>query len=117
MIVHGKNIGFALTVGASIELSRMCPNHDITRIGEVFGDNYLSNMENIVKFIMIMSKGFKDAEALEGRKADALTEEQVKGMMPDELTSLMSEAMASFRTDSKGEINAETTKKGEGGEI
>lgn len=111
MYIKGKNIGFTLTVGASIELARMCPGSDISKIGELFGEDYLSNMENIVKFIAIMSKGFKDAEALEGRKADALSEEQVRALLPDELTRLMGEAMASFRADSAGDIDAESKKE------
>ena len=114
MDIHGKEIGFALTVGASIELARMCPNNDIQRIGELFGDTYLANMENIVKFLCIMSKGFKDAEWIEGRKADALTEDMVKAMRPDELTELMTKAMDSFKVDSSGEIETET-KKDKGG--
>lgn len=116
MKIKGKEIGFALTVGASIELARICPNNDITKIGDLFGENYLANMENIVKFITIMSKGFRDAEALEGRKVDALTEEQVKALRPDELTTLMNEAMGSFRADGKGEIDADS-KKEAGGEM
>ena len=116
MKIKGKEIGFALTVGASIELARICPNNDITKIGDLFGENYLANMENIVKFITIMSKGFRDAEALEGRKVDMLTEEQVKALKPDELTMLMSEAMGSFKADGKGEIDADS-KKEAGGEM
>lgn len=116
MNIKGKNIGFTLTVGASIELARICPNGDISRIGDLFADDYLRNMENIVKFIAIMSKGFRDAEALEGRKADALSEEQVKALRPEELTSVMSEAMASFKADGKGEIDADS-KKEAGGEM
>lgn len=116
MNIKGKNIGFTLTVGASIELARICPDKDISRIGEVFGGDYMTNLENIVKFISIMSKGFKDSEALEGRKADYLTEDQVKGLRPDELTTLMNEAMESFKVDAQGEIDAES-KKEAGGEM
>lgn len=116
MKIKGKDIGFALTVGASIELAKICPNNDITKIGDLFADDYLSNMENIVKFIAIMSKGFRDAEALEGRKVDLLTEDQVKALRPDELTALMNEAMASFKVDGKGEIDADS-KKEAGGEM
>lgn len=115
MNIKGKTIGFCLTVGASIELSRMCPNNDISQIGELFASDYLSNMENIVKFIAIMSKGYKDSEALEGRKADALTEDQIKALKPDDLTKMLSEAMSSFRTDSTGEIDT-VEKKEQGGE-
>lgn len=116
MKIKGKDIGFTLTVGASIELAKICPNNDITKIGELFAENYLANMENIVKFISIMSKGFRDAEALEGRKVDCLTEEQVKALRPDELTDLMNGAMESFKVDSKGEIDADS-KKEAGGEM
>lgn len=116
MKIKGKEVGFALTVGASIELAKICPNHEITRIGELFAEDYLANMENICKFIAIMSKGFKDAEALEGRNVEMLTEEQVKALRPDELTAIMSEAMASFKSDGKGEVEADS-KKEAGGEM
>ena len=116
MNVHGKEIGFALTVGASIELARMCPENDIQKIGELFGDTYLANMENIVKFLSIMSKGFKDAEWIDGRQADSLSEDMIRSLRPDELTELMNEAMASFKMDSTGEIEAES-KKEAGGEM
>ena len=108
MIIHGKNIGFCLTIGASIELTRICPDKDITKIADLFGDNYLNSMENVVKFISIMSKGFHDNEAMEGRKADYLTEQDILSMKAEDLTELMSDAMDAFKSDNRTEVEVES---------
>ena len=39
MQVHGREVGFRFTVGASVKISNLCPDGDITSLGEVLKDH------------------------------------------------------------------------------
>lgn len=114
MKIYGKEIGFALTVGASIEVSKLCPGNDITRIGEVLGDDYVKNLETTVKMMLIMNKAYVSMEKMEGREADTLTEEEVLCLTPKKLNEISAFMMQTFRDDSHGEVEAESKKEEKG---
>ena len=114
MKIHNKEVGFALTVGASIEISKLCPDNDITRIDEVLGSDYVKNLETTVKMILIMNKAFVGVERMEGREAPLITEEEVLLLTPKKITELTKAMMDAFRDDSRGELEVET-KNGEQG--
>ena len=40
MIINGKDRKFLLTIGASAEISDLCPQGDLARLGEVFNQSY-----------------------------------------------------------------------------
>lgn len=111
MKIYNKEVGFALTVGASIEISKLCPDHDISRIGEVLGSDYVKNLETTVKMILIMNKAFVGVERLEGRDADEITEDEILLLTPKKITELTQYMMATFRDDSKGEVETESKKE------
>ena len=114
MKIYNKEVGFALTVGASIEISKLCPDNDITRIDEVLGSNYVRNLETTVKMVLIMNKAFVSVEKLEGREADSVTEEEVLSLTPKMITEVTKAMMEAFKGDSKGEVEVEV-KNGEKG--
>lgn len=114
MKIYNKEVGFALTVGASIEISKLCPDNDITRIDEVLGSDYVKNLETTVKMILIMNKAFVSVEKLEGREADQITEEEVFSLTPKMINEVTKAMMEAFRSDSKGEVEVES-KNGEKG--
>ena len=108
MQIYNKEVGFALTVGASIEISKLCPDNDITRIDEVLGSDYVQNLETTVKMILIMNNAFVSVERLEGRKADSITEEEVLSLTPRKITEVTKAMMDAFKNDSKGEVEVES---------
>lgn len=114
MKIYNKEVGFALTVGASIEISKLCPDNDITRIDEVLGSDYVRNLETTVKMILLMNKAYVSVEKLEGREADQITEEEVFSLTPKMITEVTKAMMEAFKGDSKGEVEVEV-KNGEKG--
>ena len=48
MQVHGREVGFRFTVGASAKISDLCPDGDISRLGEVtrrYRDEFISTYD------------------------------------------------------------------------
>ena len=40
MKIGNKEYGFRLTVGASLQIAKLCPNGDLSRISEAIGTQY-----------------------------------------------------------------------------
>lgn len=115
MKIYKKEVGFALTVGASIEISKLCPDNDITRIDEVLGiQDYVKNLETIVEMFLIMNRAFVAVEKMEGREADEITREEILTLTPRKLGEVTKAMMDAFKSDSKGEVEVES-KNGEKG--
>ncbi len=114
MKIYNKEVGFALTVGASIEISKLCPDNDITRIDEVLGSDYVKNLETTVQMILIMNRAFVSVAKMEGREADSVTEEEILTLAPKKIAEVTQAMMEAFKGDSKGEVDVEV-KNGEKG--
>lgn len=114
MIIHGKEIGFALTIGASVNIAKLCPNNDITRIQEVIGSDYVSIVETTAKMMRWMNDAYIGIEALSGREAEKITDEEIMLLTPKEMNEVTAHLFGVLRGDSKGEIEVES-KKVDGG--
>lgn len=109
MKIHGKNIQFAMTVGASLEIAKLCPDGDLQRVAEIFGsDNYIKTVEISIKLMKVMNEAYVGIEKLNGRNADALTEEELLLLTPAEMSSATEELLSVFKSDTKGEIEVES---------
>jgi len=114
MKIYNKEVGFALTVGASIEISKLCPDNDITKIDAVLGSDYVKNLETTVEMFLIMNRAFVAVEKMEGREADEITREEILTLTPRKLNEVTRAMMEAFKSDSKGELEIES-KNGEKG--
>ena len=103
-----------MTVGASIEIARLCPDGDISRVSEIFDQNHFAKtMENTAKFIVALHRGARRAE--DGRDAELyLTEDDIYNMEVSEIQELQLAAVAAFRRDGKTEVEIKPAKNGEG---
>lgn len=111
MIINGNEYGFKLTVGASIQVAKLCPNGDLARIAEAVGGDYTTQADAMAKIIVALSNGYAAAEEFEGRKANRLTYEAVLSLSPSMFTDVSAEAFRCFGVDVKGEIEVEASKK------
>lgn len=114
MIIHGKEIGFALTIGASVNIAKMCPNNDITRIQEVIGSDYVSIVETTAKMMRWMNDAYVGIEHLAGRKAETISDEEIMLLTPKEMNEVTAHLFSVLRSDSKGEVEVES-KNADGG--
>lgn len=114
MVIHGKEIGFALTVGASVNIAKLCPNNDISRIDEVIGSDYVSVVETTSKLMRWLNDGYVGLEKLAGREAARITDEEIMLLTPKELTDVTQHLFGVLRSDSKPEIEVESKNAEEG---
>lgn len=114
MIIHGKERGFALTIGATIEIAEFCPNGDISRIGDaITRGGFARQMTNICKLIVALNKGYEERRAFEeaGYIPDPITEAEVRSLTTADLTVLQEAAMAAFLKDSETTVEVKPPKK------
>lgn len=125
MQVHGREVGFRFTVGTSAKISDLCPDGDISRLGEVLEGGYGKVVRDTAAIIVAMSEGYAAALAFEtfGR-ADIggdwkpprpLTVDEVLSLRNSEFVKLQQAALAAWMEDSKPTVEVEPEKK-EGGE-
>lgn len=111
MNIGNKNYGFKLTIGASVQIAKLCPDGDLGMIAEAVGNGYGQQAETLAKIITILSNGYAAAEAFEGREANRLTLDDVLALDPQTFQAVTKEAFAAFGIDAKGEIEVAPTKK------
>lgn len=117
MQVHGREVGFRFTVGASAKISDLCPGGDISRLGEVLEGQYGKVVRDSAAIIAALSEGQEQARFFEepGYKPRPLTVEEVMTLRVDEFARLQQAALAAWLADSKPTVEVEPEKK-EGGE-
>ena len=116
MQVHGREVGFRFTVGASAKISDLCPDGDISRLGEVLGGQYGRVARDSAAIIAALSEGYEQAIAFEtpGYRAQPLTVEEIMALRMSEFVRLQTAALAAWSEDSKPTVEVEPEKK-EGG--
>lgn len=115
MKIFGHEYGFMLTVGASEEISGLCPGGDLSRLGEVLQGTYSQTIGTVTTMITAMSRAYDLNKAFEGEPQDhpELTAEMLKALPQDKFLEVQNEAMAAFRNDTKPTVEVEPSKKKE----
>lgn len=111
MKIGTKEYGFRLTVGASIQISKLCPDGDLSRIAEAVSGGYGKQADVMARLIVALSNGYAAAEEFEGRTANRLSYEDVLSLSPAVFTEVSAEAFRVFGVDVKGDIEVESEKK------
>lgn len=117
MIIFGKEKKFAMTVGAASEMAKMCPEGDLTRMGEIFDSGIsFENVQKVAEMAIILSKAYEDRRRFEepGYTPDPLTMEQALALTFDESMVLMQEILKTYSKDSEPSIEVEESKKEDG---
>lgn len=117
MQVHGREVGFRFTVGASAKISDLCPDGDISRLGEMLEGQYGRVARDSAAIIAALSEGYEQAQSYEvpGYKPRPLAVDEVMALRMDEFARLQQAALAAWMEDSKPTVEVEPEKK-EGGE-
>lgn len=116
MQVHGREVGFRFTVGASAKISDLCPDGDISRLGEVLEGQYGKVARDSAAIVAALSEGYEQARAYEapGYKPAPLTVDEVMTLRVDEFNALQQAALAAWTEDSKPTVEVEPEKKEDG---
>lgn len=116
MNIFGNEYGFALTVGASAEISKLCPEGDLSRLGEVLsGDVFASTANAGAEIVAAMAKAYDQAQKFSGKTIDhpPLTAEMVLALPQNAFMAVLSHAMSAFASDTAVTVEVEPSKKKE----
>ena len=105
-----------LTVGASADIAELCPNGDMSKVGEVIAQaSYAEQIKLTLKMAIAMNRGYEENKAfeIEGYKEDVLTEKELRTLKPAELEALSNEILAAYKGDMEPSIEVEPEKKTE----
>lgn len=112
MQIRGEEYGVLFTIGASIQIAKLCPGKDIKRLGEALkNDDYEKTIDNVCEVIIALNGGFVASEALMGRKAKRITKEILLSLPTAEFNRIQSIVTETMASGSKGEIKAKPTSK------
>lgn len=113
MQIYGREVGFRFTVGASAKISDLCPDGDISRLGEVLEGHYGKVARDSASIIAALSEGYEEACAFEapGYKPQPLTVEEILTLRVDEFAQLQQAALTAWMEDSKPTVEVEPEKK------
>ncbi len=110
MLIHGKERGFKLTIGASKKISIICPDKDIKNIGKLFSESNTARMIDLVAFICSgLSEGYEMEKKFTtpGYEPDILSEEEIMSLGINEISALQDEMMDVLERDLHTEIETE----------
>lgn len=113
MEIFGEEYGFELTIGASATIADLCPDGDLTRIGEMLEERTSKVILFSAKFIEAMAKGFDDARRYAGEEIThrPLTAEMVMALPSNVFKEVQAAAIESFRGDTKTTVEVAPPKK------
>ena len=98
MKVNGREIKFLRTVNTNFDIADICPDHKLEKMDDLFNDDTVQSLQNMIKFIQLMNKGYEEAKHYEdpSHEINIISEEEMK-FMPDAIFSdLFQEAVNAF---------------------
>ena len=114
MKIHGREIKFLRTVKATADLAKLCPNGDINRIGELFGEKDISStIENGAKLIHFLNEGYEMNKHFNEPEyqPQILSVEEIMYLNDETYTELIQSAMKSIGVGAETTIELEKPKK------
>lgn len=116
MQVHGREVGFRFTVGASVKISDLCPGGDLSRLGELLEGQYGQVTRDTATIIAALSEGHEQAMAFEtpGYKPRPLTVDELLALSFAEFGALQQAALAAWQAGSATTVEVEPEKKESG---
>lgn len=98
MKAFGRDINFLRTVWVNLEITKISPDHDPSRLGELFKGDALEGQETVIKFIRILNEGYEKKKALEDPSytVTPLTEDEMMNLTDAELETLFDEALEAY---------------------
>ena len=113
MLIHGREVHFLLTVGATKKIARLCPDNDIQNIGLIFEAKDTDKMiDALAALSEAMSEGYEKQQKYinPSYKPQPLTQEEVLSLTINELSDLQNELMNEIVAGMATDVDAEPEK-------
>lgn len=116
MQVHGREVDFLFTVGASVKISELCPDGDLSRLGELLEGQYGQVTRDTATIIAALNEGYELAMAFEapGYKPQPLTADELLALSFAEFGALQKAALEAWRAGNATTVEVEPEKKESG---
>lgn len=115
MIIHGREVHFLLTVGATKKVARLCPESDIQNVGLIFEGKSTEKMIDVIAELSeAMSEGYEENQQyiVPGYEPKPVTAKEIMTLTINDLSALQEELMKEIGIGMKTEIEAEPEKEG-----
>lgn len=98
MIIHGREVKFLRTVGATCKIADLCPGQELSNIAKLFDGSSVSKYENWSKIITYLSEGYEMAQKFDDLNyvPNPITLEEIMSVTQAEFDQLVSEASAAY---------------------
>lgn len=113
MLIHGREVHFLLTVGATKKIARLCPDNDIQNISLIFEAKDTDKMiDTLAALAEAMSEGYEKQQKYinPSYEPQPLTQEEVLSLTINELSDLQNELMNEIGAGMETEVDAEPEK-------
>lgn len=113
MLIHGREVHFLLTVGATKKIARLCPDDDIQNISLIFEAKNTDKMiDTLAALSEAMSEGYEKQQKYinPSYEPQPLTQEEVLSLTINELSDLQNELMNEIGAGMATEVDAEPEK-------
>lgn len=110
MLIHGREVHFLLTVGATKKIARLCPDNDIQNISLIFEAKDTDKMiDTLVVLAEAMSEGYEKQQKYinPSYEPQPLTQDEVLSLTINELSDLQNELMNEIGAGTATEVDAE----------
>ena len=110
-----REINFARTMWANIQLAKLCPGNDIGRLEEIMNTNdFVKQMDTAINIILILKESYDRRAKYEDKtyEAEPLTREELEMLNEEELLDLLNKAFETFGVDGETTVETEPVKKG-----
>lgn len=115
MKINGREIKFLRTVKATSDLSKLCPNNDIERMGELFSGDLSTSLETGAQIIHFLNEGYEMNKHFMDRsyQPNVISVEEIMYLDNDTYTELVQSAMGSLNNGAEVTVETEKSKKKE----
>lgn len=115
MKIYGQDYEFLLTVSASAKIADLCPDHDLSRLGEVMSGPYSEIMVAAATIVVAMAEGYDRNARRSGCEVthEPLTVDALLDLPAPEFKAIQMAAMEAFRADIKPTVEVAPGKKKE----
>lgn len=117
MELNGREVGFRRSVLATVKIAEICPNKDITKLGEMLTGDIVTGLETAVTFVCALSEAYETHKKREDPTytPNPLTAEEVYNETEEVLGDLIAEAIQAYQQDGKPTVETAPV-KGKNGE-
>lgn len=121
MQAFGHEYPLVLTVGALEEITALCPDGDITRLGEVIQGPTQCVLAFVISMIAALSRGAEQQRRFQALAEgtdyapNPITPEMLRALPPKELNAARAEAYRIWSSDQRATVETDTAKKNEDG--